>query len=141
LGQGDISAAAVDDAGDHVIVPPHQWAALEIAESRSGQDYLVFSHDATYPAYTRVAIPRTSILSIWVGAADLMASASPAETPTPKERRQTKLEAARQALADLYPEGIPAGLTAKERLTAVNDHLKGIGSSGVSLTTILRALG
>jgi hypothetical protein len=141
LGEGDISAAAVDDGGDHVIVPQHQWAALELAESRSGQDYLVFSHNPAKTAYTRVAIPRNSILSIWIGPVDLLASASQAETrPALKEPRKTKLASARQALAHLYPEGIPAGLTAKERQTAINDHLREMGSSSVSLTTILRAL-
>lgn len=142
MGEGAISAAAVDDAGNHVTVPQHQWAALELAESRSGQDYLVFSHNLTNSAYTRVAIPRTSILSIWVGAVDLVASENQVKTrPAPKERRKTRLEAARQALADLYPEGIPAGLSAKERLAAVNAYLRQKGSSAVSLTTILRALG
>lgn len=65
LGQGDISAAAFDDAGDHVIVPQHQWAALELAASRSGQDYLCFLHDSLRAAYTEIMLPSSGIRTLW----------------------------------------------------------------------------
>jgi hypothetical protein len=65
LGEDVISAAAVDDAGKHVIVPPHHWAGLVLAASRSGCDYLCFMRDSLRPAYTEIKLPRLEILSLW----------------------------------------------------------------------------
>jgi hypothetical protein len=65
LGEGAISAAAVDDAGDYVVVPQHNWAALVLAQSRDGSDYLFFRHNLLRAAYTELALPRLEILALW----------------------------------------------------------------------------
>lgn len=66
--------------------------------------------------------------------------ALPSNTPGLPLRSADKLEATRQAIAQLYASGLPLGLTAKDRLKAINDWHRANGSSEVSTSTILRAL-
>ena len=117
LGEGAISASAVDAADEFVVVPAPQWAGLVLAETRTGDDCLCFEHDLLRPVYTQVKLPRNEILTAW------QAAESPVQNEQQKERarallpRKKKVEATRQALAALYPDGVPIGLMCKARWT------------------------
>jgi hypothetical protein len=143
LGEGDLVASAIDQAGHVAEVPSGQWPYLELAFEMEGSDYLVWTHDKMHSVYSRVTFPRKRVLELW----PLPRSSEVTPPPTAeavavaiREPRPKKLKAAIEAVAVVFPRGIPMGLTAKDRLNKVNEWLSENGHSTVGATTVLRAL-
>ena len=139
LGQGDLTATALDKDRRVVDIPKREWEHLEMASRGNGADYLVFSHNALRGAYSEVTVPRLAVRDHWRGLRGPSFSGGK-EKKLGKSFSAGQLEATRQALAYLYPDGIPIGLRVKARLGAVNRRLEEQGHTSVSSSTVLRAI-
>ncbi|RWP21019.1 MAG: hypothetical protein EOR01_17450 [Mesorhizobium sp.] len=142
LAEGKLDASGVNSEGAVSWIGKHEWSRLELAADRQLHDYVVSSNDRSRPAYTEIAVCQASLLQNWSNPG-LLKSACPLPYPDaalPIRPRRGKLQATRQAIAALYPDGLPSGLTAKERLDQVNSWHRRQGNSQVALTTVLRAI-
>lgn len=141
LGEEMLVASGLDATGQISIIPAHEWSYLRLACGRDGTDYIHFAHNPFGQTYRNVTVPRSAVLAHWPAVSSPQIIVPPERTITPTlQGKGGKLEATRQALATLFPEGVPLGLKAKERLARVNDWHRQRGNSQVSLTTVLRAL-
>lgn len=84
---------------------------------------------------------RSSNVSRLLGLSSPVSTPSPAQDrPRPKSGLGAKSEGVEDAIRHLWPGGIPAGLTAKDRNKNIREFLRHRGVSSVSTRTIERAL-
>jgi hypothetical protein len=144
LGEGNLEASGIDQGGRVSQIPAREWSYLELASRSNGADYLVFSHNTTKTAYCDVTIPRTAILDRWAPVDELPTLQPRAQGAEPPRRlpRRRKEDAVLKAVAALFAEGVPAGLTDKQLLDEVNGWLRNQVSSrvAVSITTLRRVI-
>lgn len=133
-------------------IPPEYWEMATVDPHKSRErHYLSFideilpghggqltpvGHDR--PKWFGIRVDREGMLAAFPDiAAEVMPQASPsAKVATPRSR---KLSATRDAIAAVYPKGIPKGLSDKVRLAAVNKWLVEHECSPISLSTLSRA--
>lgn len=111
----------------------------ELLEDENGGQMTPFGEDK--PRWHGIRLQRDALLAVfpqYAPAAWEKAEGTAGASAGPR-RSARKLPAARQAIAKVFPKGIPQGLGDKERLDAINKWLSDNGHSPVSLTTLNRA--
>jgi hypothetical protein len=142
LAEGELVATGLDTRGIPVLIPEHEWPYLGPAGRMSGsldRDYLMWTTGFKNRAYTGLTFKRREVLASWP-AHTVLESSPTVSLQSEMFRAGGKLEATRLAIASAFPDGLPLGLSVKDRLKAINEKLELKGISPVSPTTVRRAL-
>jgi hypothetical protein len=111
----------------------------EMLEHDNGGQMTPFSEDK--PRWHGIRLQRDALFEVFPGYAPKTWVSAKESPPTRGVARPSarKLDVTKEAIAAVYPDGIPRGLSNKERLDKVNGWLKERGHSPVSISTIERA--
>jgi hypothetical protein len=141
LAEGRVAAVGKKSGGGIIAIPAHEWSYIELETDTTGSDQIAFTDGMVVTSYADVVLPRDVVTACWHPA--LLPGAKkecPSNCATALPPRDGKLQAARQALVNLYPDGVPVGSSEKQRQRDVNKWLHKNGAQSVSLSTIRRAL-
>lgn len=104
-----------------------------------GGQFTPFGEDR--PRWFGIQVKRDALFATFPELSGEYRTADAGVLSTPQKSREAeKLAATRQALAELFPAGLPLGLSSKDRLNMINDWHRKNGSSQVGATTVLRAM-
>jgi hypothetical protein len=145
LQAGEIIAIGIEGKGSHQKIASERWASLEIDLSLEGPEFVGAGLFGGDEQIYDVRLPSQVVLQIWpIVITDESRideeTIQPNFRPTENTRKRPSLELAKQAIAGVYPSGIPPTETKKSRDKKLSDWFSTNGYSNVSPRTIQSAI-